>query len=179
MNRVLSGLVFSLAISFGVCAHELSIHWTVFGEFIEFQVSSDDDPVAGAEIQVRDPTGKVLDAGKLDDSGRYRWQPAGVGPVNVVVDAGAGHRQSLTLTVHDLQRARADVGGAAANRPPVEADGAGAHAHVSGSSEATFSRAVRVGLGLTFLLALTSAWLGYRNSKRLSALEHRFSRDES
>jgi len=55
---------------------------------------------------------------------------------------------------------------------------AGSHSRTSGSSDATFSQMARVGLGLTFLLALAAAWMSHRNTRRLIDLERRLERHE-
>jgi hypothetical protein len=160
-------------------AHRLTVDWVCDGETLEIRSTAGNEPAAGAELQLRDASGGLLAEGLLDASGRYRWRWNGVAPITVEINAGLGHRRSLTLTEEELKPRATDA--VEPVRPLASDPGTPgpASARTGGSSDAAFSDTVRVGLGLTFLLALAAAWTGYRNSRRLTNLERRLDRHES
>jgi hypothetical protein len=177
----MKGIFFALVLIFPglgtVHAHRLTIDWNVTDGVLEIRAEAGTEPAAGAELQLLDDSGNLLAEGLMDGEGRYRWPMSGDGPITVEINAGLGHRRTLTLSEEDLRTvASADAGLAAG--PAVEGRAPGDAGSRSGSSDATFSETVRVGLGLTFLLALAAAWMGYRNSKRLADLERRLDRNE-
>jgi hypothetical protein len=162
-----------------VQAHRLSVDWSCADGMIEILATAGTDPAAGAEVQVRDASGRLVVDGILDGAGRYRWPITDDSPLTIEINAGLGHRRTLTLTADDLRSGLAGARnprlGVATNGSPSHGDGSSSR----GSSDAAFSEPVRVGLGLTFLLALAAAWMGYRNSRRLTRVERRMDRHES
>ena len=178
MKRVVCALLIGLAGLVFAQAHRLTVDWVCDGKTLEIRSTAGTEPAAGAELQLRDASGALLAEGVLDASGRYRWPWNGAAPIIIEINAGLGHRRSLTLTAEEL---KPGTTGAIENLPsPASTPGApGADGNRrGGSSDAAFSETVRVGLGLTFLLALAAAWMGYRNSRRLTNLERQLDRHE-
>lgn len=60
----------------------------------------DDDTAAGdARVVVTDPDGKVAVEGKTDKDGKWSFPAPPAGKYKVTVDAGAGHRAAVSLTI--------------------------------------------------------------------------------
>lgn len=169
-------------------AHELTVTWTVTAGELEIQSASDGTPAAGAAVELRTDDGTVLTSGKLDASGRLRSPLPAVDRLTVVVDAGFGHRRTVTLSAKDLRGGSPSaLAGAAPADPSHDHDHDQAHAdrhplragETRGSSDAAVGPMVRIGLGVTFLLALAAASMSYGNMRRLANLERRLPPDAS
>ena len=173
MKRVLWLAVSLVAVEL-VPAHELSVHWEVRGEQLIIKADSDGEAAAGAAVEVRSAEGEVLSAGELDESGAWQWTISDSGDLMVVVDTGFGHRRSVTLTAEQLHPEVAASG--TREEAPAHPEEAG-HEHgepqAQGSSDAAQSVGLRVMVGLTFVLALSAAWLSFRNMRRLDELARR------
>lgn len=160
-------------------AHRLTVEWQVAEEMLEIHATTEAVPAAGAIVELRSAAGALLVSASLDETGHFRWPLNFTGGVTVVVNAGLGHRRTLTLTEADLQRGAAPApAGAPTDRAPAAREAARA-GPARGSSDAAVGAVVRVGLGLTFLLALAAAGLSYGNARRLAALERRLPPDAS
>lgn len=173
-------------------AHELTVGWTVTAGELEIHGTMDGTPAANATVELRAGDDTVLTSGKLDGGGRFRSPLPAVDRLSVVVDAGFGHRRTVTLSAQDL---RGGSPSTPANAPPAVHDHdhdhdpnhAHAHAHphplrtgeTRGSSDAAVGPMVRIGLGVTFLLALAAASMSYGNMRRLANLERRLPPDAS
>jgi hypothetical protein len=173
MKRVV-WLALSLVAVVLVQAHELSVHWEIRGEQLIIKADSDGEAAAGAAVEVRSAEGELLSAGELDESGAWQGTISDSGDLTVVVDAGFGHRRSVNLTAEQLHpefAASVAREGVSAHRDEA------AHEHgepeAQGSSDAAQSVGLRVMVGLTFVLALSAAWLSFRNMRRLDALARR------
>jgi hypothetical protein len=178
MKRIVCALLIGGAGLVLAQAHRLTVVWVCDGEILEIRSTAGTEPIAGAELQLRDASGELLAEGLLDASGRYRWPWNGAAPITIEINAGLGHRRTLTLTEEELKPSSTGV---VENLPsPASTPGVpgASGARSGGSSDAAFSETVRVGLGLTFLLSLAAAWMGYRNSRRLANLERRLDRHE-
>jgi len=174
MKLGLVWLVLTLLAVGSVQAHRLTVEWEVIDGTLEIRALTGSEPAAGADVVLYDASGGVLTDAVLDEAGRFRWRLTAQGPITLEVNAGLGHRRSLTLTEAELRPGRVEPG-----RPVGAAEGADDPVvQASGSSDVVYSQAVRVGLGLTFLLALAAAWMGYRNTRRLTQLEQRLERYE-
>jgi nickel transport protein len=64
----------------------------------------DDTPAADAKVVVTGPDGKLVAEGKTDRVGKWSFAAPPAGKYKVVVDAGAGHRATATLTVPEPHR---------------------------------------------------------------------------
>jgi hypothetical protein len=181
MNCVLFFALAMLAPAIPLQAHRLAVNWQVQGQTLVLEGRTDGGPAASADVELRSPSGSVLATGNLDADGRFRWPLAGATQdVVVVVNAGPGHRRTLTLAAADLLAAGkpastrtatvAVVGSPVTDAPPAEPRGA---------ADGAEPLATRVVLGLTFLLAAAAAWMSHRNGRRLAALERRWHEHES
>lgn len=154
-------------------AHRFSVSWEIEGDRLHVRAVLEGSPAAGAVVEVRDPSGGVLARGTLDAAGRFQWPLAPVtGDLVVVVKDEEGHRRTVTVPAASRR------GGAASADPlaPAEAatEAAAPPRSVSGGrADGTEPLALRVVVGLTFLLAGGAAWMSYRNHRRLVALERR------
>lgn len=167
-------------------AHELTVGWTVTAGELEIHGTTDGTPAAGATVELRAGDDTVLTSGKLDASGRFRSPLPAVDRLSVVVDAGFGHRRTVTLSAQDLRGGSPST--LAGADPAVQVhddDHDHGHAHplqtreTRGSSDAAVGPMVRIGLGVTFLLALAAASMSYGNMRRLANLERRLPPDAS
>jgi hypothetical protein len=137
-----------------VAAHEITLEWAVSEGTLELRGWVGGEQAAGAAVEIQSAGGRVLMSGAMDDEGRYRWRVEEGGPITVIMRDGLGHRRTVRLSAAELRGEQlAERGGGA--------------------------EPVRVVVGLTFLLALAGAWMGYRNTRRLAALERRLGADES
>jgi nickel transport protein len=64
----------------------------------------DDTPATDAKVVVTDSDGKLVAEGKTDKVGKWSFSAPPAGKYKVVVDAGAGHRATVTLTVPESPR---------------------------------------------------------------------------
>lgn len=167
-------------------AHELTVAWTVAAGELQIHGTSEGTPAAGAAVELRGGDGTLLASGRLDAGGRFRSALPAADRLTVVVDAGFGHRRTVTLSAKDLQGGSAGPDTRAApavhdheddhNHAPPDP----AHAGESrGRSDAAIGPLMRVGLGVTFLLALAAASMSYGNMRRLANLERRLPPDAS
>jgi len=155
-----------VALAAALQAHRLTARWEISGNTLTVLARAEDAPATGAEVELRDAAGTVLASGVLDAAGRFEWPLAPTaGDVTVVVNAGPGHRRTLVIPAAQWQASIASAS---------EVASAARH----GASDGVEPLAVRVVLGLTFLLAATAAWLGYRNHRRLAVLEQRLASHE-
>jgi len=178
MKRMLCALLIGLAGLVFAQAHRLTVDWVCDGEILEIRSTAGTEPAAGAELSLRDAAGALLAEGLLDAAGQYRWPWNGAAPITIEIHAGLGHRRSLTLTAEDLKPSSTSAV-EKLSTPSLTPGASGADGdRRGGSSDAAFSETVRVGLGLTFLLALAAAWMSYRNSRRLTNLERQLDRHE-
>jgi hypothetical protein len=140
---------------------------------------TDGSPASGAEIELRSPSGVVLATGTLNDAGQFQWPLTHAGDIDVMVNAGLGHRRTLTLTAAELRAPAPPSSRTTANPGDVLDPLKPSAPQARGSSESTWSVGLRVFVGLTFLLALAAAWMSYRNTQRLAELERRGRTDAS
>lgn len=177
MNRWISLLIMAGCTLGSAQAHRLTVDWTLTGNVLEIRATEGSEPAAGAAVRLRDNSDTPPADGELDEAGRFRLEWNGRAPLTIEVDAGLGHRRTLVLTEQDL---RPPTSPAPAGPSPTPAPSAPSEGHLAtGSSDAFFSQAARVVLGLTFLLALAAAWMSHRNTRRLTRLERRLDQHES
>ena len=103
-------------------AHKVTIFAWAEGDRIHTESKfSGGKQVKDGAVTVFDRTGKQLLAGRTDDQGAFAFQKPPVAGVTVVLDAGAGHRNSWTLSAADLGFAEEG----AAQTPPASSVVAG------------------------------------------------------
>lgn len=173
MMRLLPRLVLCGLVANAALAHRLTVDWQVENEALVLVGRTDDQPVAGADVQIRSASGAALAQGVLDATGTYRWPLNATGDVTVVVNAGLGHRRTLVLSAADLRPVTAP-----ALVSPTISTGL-TRAGGGGRSDGSSPLGVRVVVGLTFLLAVTAAGMSLSNRRRLAKLEQRWHQHES
>jgi hypothetical protein len=178
MNRCCRFLALVWLLAVPVAAHRLTVDWAVAGGTLTLQARTDNAPAAGADVELRSTAGAVLTSGQMDEAGRFSWTLANTNDLTVAVNAGLGHRRTLTLTSAELRGAAT-----AANVPPAAPAAPDspvtALPQAAGGSDGASPLGTRVVLGLAFLLAAAAAWMSYRNARRLEALERALQRLES
>lgn len=180
MNRRVFMFALGLVLAGPLRAHRLSVEWQVEGDVLILQGRTDGAPTAGADVELRDSAGTVIASGLMDTAGRFRWPLAGVTrDVVVVINAGHGHRRTLTLAAADLRPTANPPAGTALANTSLSNEPGPAAMRLRGGSDGTEPLATRVVLGLTFLLAAAAAWISYRNNQRLAELERRWKNHES
>jgi len=161
-----------------VQGHGLSLDWQVRSNRVYLQAEMEGDTAGGADVEVRSESGELVAEGHLDERGAWDFPISGTNGLTVVVDAGLGHRRTLTLSRAQLFGVEsADQG---SSRPGGDGVGVVAPAkgetfsgRASGRTDGTSDGVGRVLLGVTFLLAAGAAWMSWRNSQRVGELERR------
>ncbi|TVR12751.1 MAG: carboxypeptidase regulatory-like domain-containing protein [Planctomycetota bacterium] len=99
-------LVLQMVVISHAWAHRMLIFPSFDGETITIAASfSRNAPAVGAKVTVRDTDGNILHQGHTDDKGRMQFTLQRAQKLEVVVNDGAGHRASLTLTRDRLRAA--------------------------------------------------------------------------
>src|SRR5947199_57600 len=81
-------------------AHGLGAQVKISGARVELEAYYDDDtPARLAKVRVMGAAGEPLGEGRTDSEGRWSFATPPAGVYRVTVDAGAGHRKALDLTV--------------------------------------------------------------------------------
>jgi hypothetical protein len=99
-RRAAVALLFLVTAVAPVCAH--AFHATVRFRPGRVEVDAyyaDDTPARDAAVTVRDRAGQVMAEGRTDDRGAWHFPAPPPGPYTVTVDAGAGHRKSVNITI--------------------------------------------------------------------------------
>jgi hypothetical protein len=156
-------------------AHRLTLTWEMVGTNVMVTAATEGTPSAGASVECVTDSGELWAAGTLDDQGRFAVGIPASSGLSVSVNAGLGHRRSLTISASELQAA--GVTGAGSGAKVVEASGGIGGKPLGGSADAGFSTIPRVLLGLALLLAAAAAWMSYQNSRRLAVIEGRLKSD--
>ena len=162
-----------------VHAHRLTVNWEVRDGRLVIEADSEEEPAAGADVEVRSAADEVLATGFLNDRGIWEWPLSGAGDLTVVVDAGLGHRRTLNLTVEQLRPSVNEANRSVADSTPSASVVESGAILSRGSADGTGWLGWRVVLGLTFLLATASAWMSWRNLRRVDELERRWKEHES
>ncbi len=103
MSRMLAAAL-GLAAVFGAvpraAAHALGADCRVQAGRVELEAYYDDDtPAREAKVRVHDDGGQVVADGRTDAEGRWSFARPAPGHYRVVVNAGAGHRKELGVTI--------------------------------------------------------------------------------
>jgi hypothetical protein len=156
-------------------AHRLSLTWERVGTNVVVTAATEGTPSAGASVECLTDSGGLWAAGTLDEQGRFAVGIPTGGGLAVSVNAGLGHRRSLTISASELQAA--GMTGTGSDAKAMEAGEGIGGKPVGGSTDAGFSTLPRVLLGLALLLAAAGAWMSVQNSRRLAAIERRLKSD--
>jgi hypothetical protein len=81
-------------------AHALGAECTVKDGSVQVEAFfSDDSPAVHANIEIRDAREQVIAKGQTDAQGRWSFPAPTIGHYVVQVDAGAGHRARVSITI--------------------------------------------------------------------------------
>lgn len=185
MNRIaILGLL--LLLSMPSFAHRLDFAIKAEGDDFIIQAWFDENrPVNNGDVSIISADGSELDSGTTDEQGLFRWSSPQVQDITIKIYAGLGHKISREITAAELQALAPDAIGLPSTP---------AHAPVQDSiPEATKTSAIlgdqtppsaslyttqnqfgtleRMVLGFVFLISATTAWISYRNSKKLMQIE--------
>src|SRR4051812_30615600 len=84
-------------------AHKLGAEAKLVGNRIEVEAYFDDNtPAAGARVIALDAAERTVADGRTDERGRWQFPKPDSGLYRLVVDAGAGHRAEVPLTIPAL-----------------------------------------------------------------------------
>ncbi len=156
-----------------------------------------DEHVKEGEVRIAAEDGTILATGETNDQGIFCWTPDKIQSISIDIYAGKGHKGSAGISSEELTQLFAaaeeasqtiidDNTKASATKQAKEVESATKEKDASNvqpnpyfSSANAFGTAERVILGLVFIFAAASAWLSYRNSKRLKSLEEAITQRES
>jgi cobalt/nickel transport system permease protein len=121
-------------------------------------------PMRGAKVQVFRPDRHLLAEGQMDDNGIFVFRYEEVEPLEVIVNAGAGHRATLLIPREKLEQTSDSEprpsGSGAANRSQAAAR--------SREHPDTWREPIKDALvGVSFLLSVAAFLLSWRTSRRL------------
>jgi cobalt/nickel transport system permease protein len=165
---VLVALVFTLLSARPAWAHRLDADFQVLPDRrvqIEGWFDLSEKPPVGAKVQVFRPGQRLLAEGQLDEKGTFVFSFIEPEPLEVVVNAGAGHRVALMISPEKLERSSDEAA------HPLEASSRSGPSSISGRRAAWGDRLKDALLGIAFLLALSAFLLSWRNSRKLHALQ--------
>src|SRR5262245_31356111 len=98
--RALLAWFLVLATAPSAFAHALGAECSLRGDRVEVEAYYDDDtPARDARVIVRDVAKKNVAEGRTNDKGFWSFPRPEPGRYRVTVDAGAGHRTTVTITV--------------------------------------------------------------------------------
>lgn len=105
-----TALLFVLVVVPAARAHALGADVKLRGNRVEVEAYySDDTPARDARVTVRERGEQMIAEGRTDDLGRWHFPAPHPGQYTVVVDAGAGHRKTVSVTIPDNPPADATV----------------------------------------------------------------------
>jgi cobalt/nickel transport system permease protein len=119
-----------------------------------------DTPMKGAKVQVFQPGHKLLAEGTTDDNGTFVFRYTEAEAMEVIVNAGAGHRTSFTIAREKLEQI-------AEPRPSgsgVPTQSVGTRVSVAARQREQIRDAL---IGVSFLLSVAAFLLSWRTHRRL------------
>ncbi len=158
----------SLFVASSASAHRPRADYTVRADR-QVQIDGWFDPgdsrMKGAKVQVFRPGQHLLAEGQMDDNGTFVFRFSQAEPLEVIVNAGAGHRATFTIPREKLeQNSKAEP------RPFESGDEDGSRKVVTQSREHpdTWREQIKDALiGISFLLSVAAFLLSWRTSRRL------------
>jgi len=148
------------------------------------------EPASSAKLEVLDSEGNVIHSGQLDEEGFYEYRPTRADVLTFSVNAGLGHKGEAELDLREVDlpspsgqsSSLADTGEISPPTPePTRPDTIPYATETRGGSERPQIRSShggltdgeRIVLGIICLASLAAALLGYRNQKRIAAIEEK------
>jgi hypothetical protein len=107
----LGSMVAALGAAAHADAHGLDALCKFNGDRVELEAYFDDDtPARQADVSVKDAAGQIVAQGQTDAAGHWSFARPVPGVYHVIVDAGAGHRKRMELTIpRDSESSEADT----------------------------------------------------------------------
>ncbi|HXG11188.1 MAG TPA: carboxypeptidase-like regulatory domain-containing protein [Gemmataceae bacterium] len=141
-------------------AHRLLAECRLRGDQVEVEAFYDDDTPAGnARVAVLDAQKNTVAEGRTDAEGRWTFPAPAAGTYQVVVNAGAGHRAQISITLPGGKSAGTESPHTPSNlspKPAGQETGASPTIHAGPTrAEAVRFPWVRVGIGLALIAALS------------------------
>jgi Carboxypeptidase regulatory-like domain len=131
MHRLPSAALLTILITSTARAHDLSATARLEGGRVFIEAYFDDNTAPrDARIAVTDGTEQVVAEGRTDDDGKWSFAAPPPGDYRLTVDAGGGHKKTISLTI------------------PGQGEGVVSH----GSPREEFTRTRWLGLGIGILL---------------------------
>ena len=149
-------------------AHALGAECKVIGDRVALEAYYDDDtPARDATVRVEDADKNVVATGHTDREGRWSFARPQPGKYVVVVDAGAGHRTHLNVTIPAEEAPAASAPASPGDACPYGADpsntSAATHTTVvsDGPSRQEFTAfpLIKLGIGLVVIGGVAVAFL--------------------
>lgn len=123
----------------------------------------------GARVQVFRPGQQLLAEGQMDDNGTFVFRFADAEPLEVIVNAGAGHRTSFIIPSAKLDQTAGieprPLGSGAEDRSQTAA---ARRLEQSGTWREPIKDAL---VGVSFLLSVAAFLLSWRTNRRLRRLD--------
>jgi len=167
-------------------AHRMDIDCYIQGNalVIEAWVGKDDAVVDG-EVSITNSEGAVLTTGTTDKQGRFPWQPQTMQDITITIYAGEGHKKKLEISQAELTElfstislnAPVDKTTSPESNKAISKPGASSRRSIS--TKNAFGTPERITIALSFLAALTAAWISYRNNKTLKEIQKALQNNES
>lgn len=127
-----------------------------------------DTPMKGAKVQVFRPGQRLLVEGVMDEKGTFAFRVAAAEELEVIVNAGAGHRTSFVIPREKLaQTAETEPRSLGSDISDRSLTVAAPRQHTDTSREQLKEAFV----GISFLLSVGAFVLSWRNNKRLRAMQ--------
>jgi hypothetical protein len=130
------------------------------GACVEVETFYDDGTPAGnARVAVRDATRNLVAEGRTDPRGRWSFHRPAAGRYEVTVDAGAGHRTTVKITIPAATPAPdTDAGGDQGGQETTAAQRAEVVSEGPTREEFTRMRWLNVGIGLAAIALFSLAF---------------------
>ena len=145
-------------------AHALSGQCKLVGNSVELEAYFDDDsPAADAKVRVLDGAKTAITEGRTDAKGRWSFPRPAMGKYVVVIDAGAGHRTEIAVTIPagDAAASSADDDCCCCEEPSSSSSPSPSLTVSDGPDRATFTGYLwlKLGIGLAVIGGLAAAFV--------------------
>ncbi|MGA1238761.1 MAG: hypothetical protein ACO34E_18075 [Limisphaerales bacterium] len=158
-------MVLMVVIAGPVWGHRLSVDWEVRAGELVVRAGSEGEPASGADMELRTGGGELVGMGRSDDLGGWTCRLQQAGDYALVVDAGLGHRRSVSI--HVAAEVLAGGGEAGRGQAGTEMNGgdAGEVAATKGSTESGPGLGWRAALGVTLIFLLAGGWMRWNRDR--------------
>lgn len=159
-------MVLMVVIAGPVWGHRLSVDWEVRGGELVVRAGAEGEPASGADMELRTGGGELVGMGRADESGSWTCRLQQAGDYSIVVDAGLGHRRSVSIRVAAEVFAGGEELGRGQAGTEVNGGDAGEVAAMRGSTESGPGLGWRAALGVTLIFLLAGGWTHWSRGRR-------------